>query len=58
MSISIFLEVNYDYARQHSLKKLDLSRTSENPGNHSTGPIFFCRGSMYERKNVWKGLNG
>jgi len=47
MSVSIFLEVNYDYARQHSLKKLDVSRTSENSGNHSIGPIFFCRGSMY-----------
>jgi len=58
MSISIFLEVNYDYARQRSLKKLDVSRTSENPGNHSIGPIVICRGSMYERKNVWKGLKG
>ena len=47
MSISIFLEVNCDYARQHSLKNLDVSRTSENPGNHSIGPIFFCRGAMY-----------
>ena len=44
MGISMFLEVNYDFARQHSLKKLDVSRTSENPGNHSIGTIFFCRG--------------
>ena len=53
MGISIFLEVNYDFARQHSLKKLDVSRTSENPGNHSIGPIFFCSVDHY-RQNVWK----
>jgi hypothetical protein len=44
MRISIFLEVNYDYARQHSLKKLGVSRTSESPGNHRIGPICFCKG--------------
>jgi hypothetical protein len=36
------LDETTDYARQHFFKKLDVSRTSENPGNHSIGPIFFC----------------
>jgi len=58
MGISMFLEVNYDFARQHSLKKLDVSRTSENPGNHSIGPIFFCRGRRTNEKMCGKGLNG
>ena len=57
MSISIFLEVNYDYARQHSLKKLDVSRTSENPGNHSIGPVFFCRGQSTDDEICGKELS-
>ena len=46
MGASIFLEVDCDYARQHSLTKLEVSRTSENPGNHSIAPIFLCRVSL------------
>jgi hypothetical protein len=44
MSVSIcfvLLELNCDYARQHFFK-VDLERISENPENHSVGPIFFC----------------
>ncbi len=33
----VLLELNCDYARQYFFKKLRGARTSENPGNHSTG---------------------
>src|SRR5438270_13598619 len=34
---------------------LEVSRTSENPGNHSIGPIFFCRVDLLTTKFVEKG---
>src|SRR6267143_6480191 len=35
------------------LERLEVLRTSENLGNHSIGPIFFCSVDHY-RQNVWK----
>jgi hypothetical protein len=60
MGISIcfvLLELNCDYARQHFFKKLDVERISENPENHSVGPIFFCSVDVPTANFVEKGLS-
>ena len=59
MSVSIcfvLLESNCDYARQHFFK-VDLERISENPENHSVGPIFFCSVDLPTAKFVEKRLS-
>jgi len=59
MSLSIcfvLLELNCDYARQHFFK-VDLERISENPENHSVGPIFFCSVNLPAANFVEKRLS-
>ncbi len=59
MSVSIcfvLLELNCDYARQHFFK-VDLERISENPENHSVGPIFFCSVDLPAANVVEKRLS-
>jgi len=35
-------------------EKVEVSRTSENPGNHSIGPVFFCRVDVLKARSMQK----
>jgi hypothetical protein len=48
MTLLEFLQVRFAHS-----EKLQGSRGYENPGNHSIGPVFFCRFDLID-KLLWK----